>query len=1011
MTQDVSPRARELFEQLSELPADQRAERLDQSCAENPALRSEVEDLLRSFDAASTFLETPAAEDSRIWEEDSDSDGVQDAIGQKIDGFTVHRLIATGGMGAVYEASQDHPARQVALKILKPSAVSPSSLRRFEFESEILGRLRHPGIAQIHAAGTFKNTHGATQPYFAMEFLPKAKTIIDYARDVGLRREDKVRLFLGVAEAVHHGHQRGVIHRDLKPGNILVDAAGQAKVIDFGVARSTNADLLTTTAHTRTGQIIGTLAYMSPEQCDADPENLDIRSDVYSLGVVLYELICGELPYQIQGAGLITGARMLREQSPRRPRSFDPSLPSDLEAILLKALEKAPAERYQSADQLAEDLRRFVNHEPVLAKPQSRFYHLRRFAQRNPALMGAFALLVVVLIAATAISAKFALDASREIKLRRLAEAAEAEKRTEAEQNHAVAVTINKFLVEMLGQASPHQNPNSKETTIREAADFAAKKIEESDLEPIIVEGRVRNLLASFYRGLGDYEGAAVHEIEAIRILEQELGAEHPDTLVAISHRAHRLIETGNFEESMNSFQEIRTRMDGAVDLPLNLRVKVLNDLALATLQARGPEPAFDILQEALAIVVDAEAEASTEVVSETHQSLGGVYARLGKYQDGEREYRVALTMRREAYGNNHSTVAQSLNGLSEMMQRLGQLEESERLARECLAVSEFIYEPGHPRIARAINNVAIRLQSRGMHDHAIPYFERAVALWRDNFPDGHPDLATGLLNLGAVMYGQDRFEEAEQYWLESLEEAERVFGDHNHPVLATILENLGDLLSSTERRGQAVSRYEEALEIRRALDGTDPVQVGRCLTSLGIQCSATNQLDRAEVAFVDALETMRGLPLVHPALQRTRYAFATCRFKRTLDLPRNSPERVRILTEVADLIRLSVSPAEAIPHIQEAIRVCEELGEQDSVLGLQAKSVYGASLLNNNRFDDAEHYCLHAFWTLSELDDVTPEDLRPVMERLVELYEAWDEEDEAEAWRMRIEDELPPTE
>jgi len=253
-------------------------------------------------------------------------------IGQEIAGVTIVRLIAEGGMGRVYEGRQDKPGRPVAVKIIKPGLVSRRLLKRFAYEAEVLGRLRHPGIAQIYSVGTH-NFAGVTLPYFVMEFIPDAKTLIQFANDNRLSTHERLELFRKVCDAVAHGHQKGVIHRDLKPGNIVVDSSGQPKVIDFGVACTTDGDVTLTSMHTDVGALIGTLQYMSPEQFDADPNDLDVRLDVYSLGVVLYELLTGKPPYDVRRLAIHEIARVVREDDPTPISSLNKTLRRDVAII------------------------------------------------------------------------------------------------------------------------------------------------------------------------------------------------------------------------------------------------------------------------------------------------------------------------------------------------------------------------------------------------------------------------------------------------------------------------------------------------------------------------------------------------------------------------------------------------------------------------------------------------------------------------------------------------------
>jgi len=364
MTENQWQRVQEIFAQALECAPEQRDALLNRVCANDAALRAEAESLLRHHDTSGDdFLRPPspppamaplpspdlpsasqhprpAAPHERsgraphrpnqsqpvtnVPDERSgrrlagrgDRSETDPLVGQEIGCYHIESVLAAGGMGTVYLAEQQQPHRLVALKLLRAGIASDSALRRFEYEAEILARLRHPNVAEIYEAGTHLGL-----PYFVMEYIADAQPITDYAEQHDLSTRDRLELFVQVCDAVHHGHQRGIIHRDLKPANILVDAAGRVKVIDFGVARATDADIALTTLRTETGQLVGTLQYMSPEQCDADPHEIDVRSDVYSLGVVLYELLCRRLPYDVRDASLATAARVICEQPPPRPSS------------------------------------------------------------------------------------------------------------------------------------------------------------------------------------------------------------------------------------------------------------------------------------------------------------------------------------------------------------------------------------------------------------------------------------------------------------------------------------------------------------------------------------------------------------------------------------------------------------------------------------------------------------------------------------------------------------------
>lgn len=398
-------RARALFHGACNLPAGEREAWLAEQCGNDAELLDDVRSLLVEAESAGSFLATPMDGIEDLLAHTLAADGEEEQAGRRIGRYTIECVIAHGGMGVVYQARQESPHRPVALKVMRRGILSRQSLRRFRDEAEILARLRHPNIAQIYEAGAHVEESvregGEAIPYFAMEYIPEARPITEYAREADLSIPQRLGLFVKVCDAIHHGHQKGVIHRDIKPANILVDAAGEPKVIDFGVARTTNSDIAVTTQQTQVGQLVGTLQYMSPEQCDGDSTNIDSRSDVYSLGAVLYELLSGVPALDPRSSTVYQATVMVKEVEPRPLATIDRRFRGDLDAIVIKTMAKNREHRYQSAEALKNDIERHLHGDPIEARRRSTWIGVTRWMARHPIVtsaVGAVSVAAIILV-------------------------------------------------------------------------------------------------------------------------------------------------------------------------------------------------------------------------------------------------------------------------------------------------------------------------------------------------------------------------------------------------------------------------------------------------------------------------------------------------------------------------------------------------------------------------------------------------------------------------------------
>ncbi|MBL0921286.1 MAG: protein kinase [Phycisphaerales bacterium] len=441
MTPERWKRLSDLFERALEVPESERDAFLHRECGRDPELAEQIRSLLELQPRAERFLNAPDAPLSPLLVgPNADPPFADPLVGQRIAGYRLIKRIGEGGMGVVYLAEQLRPRRTVALKIIRTGLATPSALRRFEHEAHILGRLHHPGIAQIYEAGACPEEEGQTEVrgFFAMEHV-RGRRLDLYAAEHAPSTADKLALMARVADAVQHAHTKGVIHRDLKPSNILVDEQGQPKILDFGVARATDSDVNLTTVRTSVGQLVGTLPYMSPEQVVGDPADVDTRSDVYAMGVVLFELLTGRLPHDLKSRSVPEAARIIRDEEPARLSSVDKTLRGDVETIVLKALEKNKAQRYQSAAEFALDIRRFLAGEPIDARRDSALYMLRRQLQRYRSAAAAAALALVALVAFAVYASRQSAASRRHALLESLArgEAVAARERAEDERARA----------------------------------------------------------------------------------------------------------------------------------------------------------------------------------------------------------------------------------------------------------------------------------------------------------------------------------------------------------------------------------------------------------------------------------------------------------------------------------------------------------------------------------------------------------------------------------------------
>ncbi len=817
MTSGRREQIKELFDQALALKPQQRDSFLAETCGDDADLKSELQTLLaHDHGAPAEFMRPPEPETAEA--PALPKEGADPLVGQHIGQYHLKRVIDSGGMGTVYLAVQDHPHRTVALKVLRAGLASRSALRRFEFESQILGRLRHPGIAQVYEAGTHDDpgTPGAAVPYFAMEYIPSARTITEYARTKELGTRERLALFVRVCEAVHHGHQKGIIHRDLKPGNILVDSNGQPKIIDFGVARATDWDMTVTTLQTDVGQLIGTLQYMSPEQCDGDPGDLDTRSDVYALGVVLYELLCGQLPYDVTRVAFPEAARVIREVRPPRPSTVNRTLRGDVETVTLKALEKDRERRYRSAADLGDDIRRYLDSEPIEARPPSVTYQIRMFARRNRAAFVAMAAVFAVLVVATVVSLAFAVRANlasqaalAESQQRRAAEQQALASSQEARTQAAIAEAVNDFLTEdLLAAVDPKRTPD-REITMRAVLDAASERIQGRFEDQPLVEASIRATLGNTYEALGLYEASERHLTEALELRRTHLGEEDPDTLASMNNLAGLYDKLGRHEDAEQLYLEV-----------LELKRRVLGE--------EHPNTAISM------------------------DGLGVVYRNLGRFDEAEAHFARALELCRRLLGEEHSETLSSLNNLGSLYVELGRYDDAEPLLVQVLESHRRMFGEEHPGTLTSMHNVAFLYRGQERYDEAEPLLKKALEIGRRVQGEEHPDTLGTMGNLTELFQLMGRLDEAERLYRTTLEVMERALPEDNLTRLV-YTSNFAELCQTRGRYDEAEAWAARAVAgARRGLPEGHWI-AGVFLTVHGQALTALHRYGEAEPALLEA--------------------------------------------------------------------------------------------------------------------------------------------------------------
>jgi serine/threonine protein kinase/tetratricopeptide (TPR) repeat protein len=826
-------RIKELFEAGLQCAAERRVEFLSNACAGDQSLRLEVESLLAAYEQSDGLSVHPLT-----------GELLEEGEPEKVIGpYRLKRKIGEGGMGQVWLAEQCEPiSRLVALKLINGGIFDSALLRRFQAERQSLATMDHPAIAKVFDAGATAKG----QPYFVMEYVP-GEPITNYCDAGKLLVQRRLELFIRTCEGVQHAHQKAIIHRDLKPANILVvevDGQPTPRIIDFGLAKVIEPIANGANSPTRAEGFVGTPGYMSPEQSGAG--DIDTRTDVYSLGVVLYELLTGQLPFDAskwEQQPLYETLRQMQEQETVRPslraaektqaaaiaakqRSSDPKrlasqIAGDLDWITMKSLEKDRTRRYGTPSEMAGDVRRFLDHKPVDARPASVGYQIGKYVRRHRFGVSTTALLALLLLSFAVLQT---------VQSRRIA------------RERDRVVRIAGFMTGMFKVSDPSEARGSQ-VTAREILDQASRNIETGLARDPEMQAQMMTVMGKIYDDLGLYPQAESLLRRATTIRRSILGTQKLETATSMLELAWTLGHEGRYAEAEgleNQVLDIRRRILGpqnpdTVTAMANLAV-VLNDEGHYAESEKLQRQALEIRRRVLG--------SDNLDVAVSMDNLATVLQMEARYPESERFYRDAIDFRRRILGADHPDTVTTMSNLANVLYREGRYSDAEKLILEVLEAQRRIFGPEHPLTLKTMNNLANVLDREHREAEAEKMCRETLDLQRRVLGSEHPETLMSMNNLTGILSKEGKFVEAEELGREVLDIRRRVLGPE-HPLTLRAMSNLSDSLTKLGNWVEADKLLRQALNIQRRVLAPDHPDTA--LSTYNLACVLAHQGKEAE--------------------------------------------------------------------------------------------------------------------------------------------------------------------
>lgn len=947
--------------------------------------------------------------------------------------YTLTRLHAEGGIGRVWLARDSSLGREVALKELQPERIdNPAFWSRFLKEAQITGQLEHPGIVPVYELSRRSENR---QPFYTMRFV-KGRTLSEAIQAYHRKRKagqagpldlsGLLNAFVGVCQAVAYAHSRGVIHRDLKGQNVVLGDYGEVILLDWGLAKlvdrpeaeDTTASVLLNLEGqpeaTVQGQVLGTPAYMAPEQAEGRLELIDQRTDVYGLGAILYEILTGQPPFT--GINTEDVLRKVREEEPLRPRTLCAGMSAALEAVCLRALAKKPAARYARAAEVAQEVKCWLAGEPVTAYREHLATRLMRWGRRHRTFVTSGAVLFGTLLPASLVFS-WILVAVR---------ARANEEKGRAQAAEVTAKAINTFLTEdLLAVAQPEKQ--GREVTIRQALDAAVPKIALAFAGKPIVEGSVRRTIGITYYKLGLYPKGELQLRRVLDLARDIFGKEHEETLTAVNDLALVLLAQGKLSEAeplCRGNVELCRRVQGPENPKTLGAVHTLAQILRAQGKLSEAEALFRQNLEVARRVLGLD---HPDTLAAVH-NLAWLLQAQGKLPEAEPLYRQNLETCRRVLGPDHPDTLASVHALAGLLQARGKLSEAESLLRQNLESCRRILGPEHPGTLTAMNSMARWLQAEGKLSEAEPLLGQNLEICRRVLGPEHPNTLVAMNSMAQLFQAQGKLTEAEPLLRQNLEICRRVHGTDHAETLGA-LHNLALLLMVQGKLTEAEPLLRQNLQAYRRVLGPDHPHTLAAVNGLAALLRAERKLSEAESLFRQNLETIRrNLGPEHPntlgaannlaLLLRDEGKFfeAELLFQEVLRLrrkilPAGHTDLATTLAGLGSVLAKNGKVKEAEPLLRECLEIRQKSLPTGDWLIADTQSLLGGCLTEQARYADAEPLLLDSCLALDKAQGLPASIRGEARKRIVRLYESWGKPEKAALWRAKQDHPTKPAE